>query len=60
MPPALDKEQKILVVCSYSDQCVKFKAPKGFDLSSAKLALKNYETVKEDMLQPYETRVYVL
>ncbi|MBE5951969.1 MAG: alpha-glucosidase [Lachnospiraceae bacterium] len=53
------KEQKILVVCSYSETCVKFKAPKGFDLSSAKTVLRNYETMEEAVLQPYEARVYL-
>ena len=52
--------QKILVVCSYSDKCVKFKAPKEFDLANAKLALQNYSEVDEALMQPYETRVYLL
>jgi len=55
-----DEKQKILVVCSYSKDCVKFQAPKGFGLSKAKLVLQNYETVQETMLQPYETRVYFM
>ena len=54
-----DEKQKILVVCSYSGECVKFKAPKGFELSKAELVLKNYETVQADILQPYEARVYL-
>ena len=54
-----DEKQKILVVCSYSKDCVKFKAPKDFDLSKAKLVLHNYENVQEGILQPYETRVYL-
>lgn len=54
-----DEKQKILVVCSYSKDNVKFRAPKGFDLSRAKLVLQNYEAVKENLLQPYEARVYL-
>ena len=53
-----DEAQKILVVCSYSDKCTPFKAPKECDLSGAELILKNYESIDENMLQPYETRVY--
>ena len=54
-----NEKQKILVVCSYAAENVKFTAPKGFDLSKAQLVLKNYETVQQDTLQPYETRVYL-
>jgi oligo-1,6-glucosidase len=55
-----DEKQKILVVCSYAKTPVRFKAPKNFDISEAKLVLNNYETVQENMLQPYEARVYLL
>ena len=55
-----DEKQKILVVCSYSKDIVKFRAPKDFDLSKARLVLQNYETVEENRLQPYEARVYLL
>ena len=55
-----DEKQKILVVCSYAKTSVRFKAPKNFDISEAKLVLNNYETVQENMLQPYEARVYLL
>ena len=55
-----DKAQKILVVCSYTDKCVKFNAPKGYDLSLAKLILQNYEKTEENTLQPYEARVYLI
>ena len=54
-----DEKQRILVVCSYAKTAVKFKAPKDFDLSAAKLVLHNYESVREDVLQPYEARVYL-
>ncbi len=55
-----DENQKILVVCSYSKDCAKFKAPKDFDLSKARLVLHNYKNVQEGILQPYETRVYLI
>ena len=55
-----DEKQKILVVCSYTKKSVKFRAPKNFDLSKAKLVLHNYEVVQENRLQPYEARVYLL
>ena len=55
-----DEKQKILVVCSFSEKNVKFKAPKGFDTHTAKLILTNYEANDGMALKPYETRVYLL
>ena len=55
-----DEKQKILVVCSFSEKNVKFKAPKGFDTHTAELILTNYETNDGLILKPYETRVYLL
>ncbi len=49
--------QKLLVVCSFHDKNLKFKFPKGFQ--GGKLILRNYETVSENMLKPYECRVYL-
>ena len=54
-----DDKQKILVVCAFSEKNVKFKAPPGFDLSTAQLALCNYGQSDADVLKPYETRVYL-
>ncbi|MBQ6708501.1 MAG: alpha-glucosidase [Clostridia bacterium] len=55
--------RRLLVVSSFTEKAVKFKAPKGFDLSSGELVLKNYddETVVDNgfTLKPYETRVYL-
>ena len=55
--------RRLLVVSSFTEKAVKFKAPKGFDLSSGELVLKNYddETVVNNgfTLKPYETRVYL-
>ena len=53
-----DDKQKILVVCSYSPKETRFNVPKGFDISSGKLVLANYDNTSL-VLKPYETRVYV-
>ena len=53
-----DETQKILVVCSYTEKEVAFKAPKGFDVGSAQLILQNYPTTG-DTMKPYEVRVYL-
>ena len=53
-----DDKQKILVVCSYTEKEVPFRAPKGFDLASGQLVLHNYAHAG-DLLQPYEVRVYL-
>ena len=55
-----DEKQKILVVCSFSEKTVKFKAPVGFDTRTAELILTNYEANDGMALKPYETRVYLL
>ena len=54
-----DDNQKILVVCSYTDKETKFNEPKGFDISKAKLVLQNYSDVSEGVMKPYEVRVYL-
>ena len=54
-----DENQKILVVCSFSDRVEKLKFPTGFDIKSAKLSLCNYKEIDDFNLQPYETRVYL-
>ena len=54
-----DEKQKILVVCAFSETDVKWSAPKGFDLSSATVALQNYKDAASDVLRPYEARVYL-
>lgn len=51
--------EKLLVICSYSKKPTKMKVPFGFDLDNAKLILSNYPC-QEDLLQPYECRVYHL
>ena len=54
-----DEKQRILVVCSYTEKEVFFKAPKGFDLASGRLILQNYESADPAVLKPYEARVYL-
>ena len=54
-----DGSQKILVVCSFSEENVMFKTPKDFDLSTAKLVLQNYPEPRKAVLMPYECRVYL-
>ncbi len=54
-----DDKQKILVVCSYTEKEVPFRAPKGFDMTSGQLILQNYTEVDSTLLKPYEVRVYL-
>ena len=54
-----DAQQKLLVVCSYTEKEVPFKAPKGFDLTSGQLILQNYESPDPAVFKPYEVRVYL-
>ena len=57
----LDNE-KLLVVCSFKEGSVKFKAPKGYDLSKGELVACNYKDAKivdnGFVTKPYEVRVY--
>lgn len=57
----LDNE-KLLVVASFSEKCVQFDAPEGFELSKGELVLSNYKinpvTKNSFVTRPYEVRVY--
>ena len=56
------KAQRLLVICSYSAQGVKFRAPRGYDLKKGKLILRSHTDFVENngfVTQPYETRVYL-
>ena len=55
-----DDSEKILIVCSYSEKNVKWKAPAGFDMGRADLMLCNYTQMEESVMKPYEARVYRL
>jgi oligo-1,6-glucosidase len=54
-----NQRQKILVVCSFSKKKTAFRAPRDFYLPDARLALCNYDSINQNVLQPYECRVYV-
>ena len=55
--------KRMLVINVFGDKPVKFKAPKGFDLSKGKLVLANYKDadIQDNgfTTKPYETRVYL-
>ena len=51
-------EEKLLVICSFTDRDTALKIPAGFDLSKAELILTNYRQPSE-RLRPYEARVYL-
>lgn len=50
--------ERLLVICSFSDKPQAFRFPRGFDADAGELLLQNYDSVRPDVLQPYETRVY--
>ena len=54
--------EKLLVVCSFKENSVKFKAPAGYDLTKGELVLSNYcdnKIVNNGFVtKPYEVRVY--
>ena len=53
--------ERVLVVCSFVERPVRFRAPKGFDLSHGTLLLSNYGAGQSDngfITKPYECRVY--
>lgn len=56
--------KKLLVVNSFSEKEMAFKAPADFDLEKAELVLNNYPTNKVVhngfITRPYETRTYLL
>ncbi len=52
------KDEKILVLCSFSDKPQKLRFPSSFNPKNAELVLNNYSEPDEKLLQPYECRVY--
>ena len=52
------QQQKLLVVCSFSDEEEDFPIPDGFPLEEGRLILGNYEHPGEK-LRPWECRVYL-
>ena len=58
-----DFEQRLLVICSFSDELQRFNAPDDIDLDKWRLVLNNYETCfnigNGFTARPYELRVYL-
>ncbi len=56
--------QKMLVVCSFSENEMAFRAPESFCIADAELVLSNYSDNKVIrngfMTKPFETRVYLI
>lgn len=53
-----DQQEKILVVCSFTEKAKKWHVPAGFDLNAAELLACNYDKPEGSALRPYEARVY--
>ncbi|WP_077624505.1 glycoside hydrolase family 13 protein [Sediminibacillus massiliensis] len=58
-------EEKLLVICSFSEEPAAFKLPKGVGFSEKELMIANYqvdsnEPIDSFKLRPYEARVYKL
>ncbi len=57
------ENKRMLVICSFCDKTMAFRAPEGYDLTKGECAICNYHDPKEDVsgciLRPYETRVYM-
>ena len=55
--------QKLLVICSFSEKAVNFKAPTGYDLTQGKAILCSHQdnpvSAEGFTTRPYETRVYL-
>ncbi len=54
--------ERLLVVCSFTEKPVRFRAPKGCRLDAMELLLENYGGTLSGngfVTQPYETRVYL-
>ncbi len=53
------EDEKLLIICSFTEKETKIKIPRGYDISKGELILSNYENRDEKILKPYETRVYL-
>ena len=55
--------KKLIVVCSFTEDAVRFDAPDGIDMNEGKLLLGNYSgnfvIANGFTTRPYETRVYL-
>lgn len=54
-----DNKQKILVICSFTDQNARPFIPSGFHLDTGRLILCNYPNPDPKVYEPYECRVYL-
>lgn len=55
--------QRMLVINSFSEKRVNFKAPADFDITKAELLISNYDCKSKSNnieLRPYESRVYLI
>lgn len=54
--------KKLLVVCSFTEEQLRFEAPEGIDLDRGRLVLRNYDSSfvigNGFTMRPYEMRVY--
>ena len=57
------QDRKLLVICSFTDEQVRFEAPEGIDLNKGSCVLSNYEMnfviANGFTTRPYELRVYL-
>ena len=56
------KGQRLLVICSYTKEPVRFRAPRGYDLEKGELVLCSHGDERKGngfVTRPYETRVYL-
>ena len=55
--------QRLLVICSFTDEQLRFEAPEGFDLNKGSCVLSNYDMnfviANGFTTRPYELRVYL-
>ena len=55
------RDEHLLVVCSFAERPLRFRAPSGFDLRRGEILLGNYSDYIESngfTTKPYECRVY--
>lgn len=54
--------ERLLVVCSFTENGVRFTAPEGYDLSKGEIVISNYDSTpifdNSFITRPYEVRVY--
>ena len=57
------QDQKLLVICSFTDEQLRFEAPEGIDLNRGSCVLSNYDMnfviANGFTTRPYELRVYL-